>query len=106
MSVALIETLGLSHYFKANLGADTLAVRKPDPLHLLTTLERLGQPVEEAVMLGDSMTDVKTAKAAGVPIVAVSFGYTDIPAADFGAEAVSHHFDQALAAIQMCHTSR
>lgn len=106
MSIALIETLQLDHYFDVNLGADSLAVRKPDPLHLLTTIERLGRTVGDTVMLGDSMVDVHTAKAARVPIVAVSFGFSSIPATAFGAEAVIDHYNDALAAIGLVHKER
>ncbi len=106
MSIALIETLQLDHYFDVNLGADSLAVRKPDPLHLLTTIDQLGKSTADTVMLGDSMVDVNTAKAARVPIVAVSFGFSHIPAIEFGAEAVIDHYNEALEAIALVHSKR
>ncbi len=106
MSVALIKTLQLDHYFDVNLGADSLAVRKPDPLHLLTTIDRLGVSADQTVMLGDSMVDVNTAKAAHVPIVAVSFGFSHIPATAFGAEAVIDHYNDALDAVTRVHSKR
>ena len=56
------------------LGADTLAVRKPDPEHLFETARRAGGDPAQCVLIGDSDTDRKTAKAAGVPCVLVTFG--------------------------------
>lgn len=54
---------------------DTLATRKPDPAPLLHCLEKLGCTTDETVMVGDSINDIKAAKAAGVPIVCVNYGY-------------------------------
>jgi len=67
-------------------------VKKPDATHLLTTLERMGGRRTSAVMVGDSETDLAAARNAGVPVVLVSFGYTMIPAADLGADAVIDDF--------------
>jgi phosphoglycolate phosphatase len=106
MSVALIEALGLSPFFMANLGADSLDVRKPDPRHLLETIARIDGAPQSTVMVGDSMTDVNTARNAGVPIVAVSFGYTTIAATEFGADALIDHFDALDDALARAHLSR
>src|SRR5690348_11012823 len=73
MAVSLITRLGLGSLFGAICGADTFAFRKPDPRHLLETIERAGGDPERALMIGDSRTDIDTAKAAGIPVVAVDF---------------------------------
>ena len=69
-------------------------MRKPDP-EMLRLHHRAGRRRRSAhaVMVGDSMTDVATARAAGMPVIAVDFGYTDIPPAEFGADRLISHFD-------------
>jgi phosphoglycolate phosphatase len=99
MSRALLDALCLSAFFRANLGGDSLAVRKPDPRHLTETITRMGADGHAVVMVGDSSVDVATAKAAGVPVVAVSFGFNDRPVAELGADAIIDHFAEAPAAL-------
>ena len=70
----LLTRLGVRDAFDAMLGADTLAVRKPDPEHLFETARRAGGHPEKCLLIGDSDTDRKTARAAGVPCVLVTFG--------------------------------
>ncbi len=99
LSVRLLNTLGLSSRFAAVCGQDTFAMRKPDPDMLRLTIARAGGDTGHAVMVGDSMTDVATAKAAAVPVIAVDFGYTDIAAAELGADRLISHFDALPAAV-------
>ena len=80
-------------HFDAVLGSDSLPVRKPDPLHLTETIRQAGGDPARAVMVGDSATDVNTARAANIPVVLVSFGYTQIPARELGADRVIDRFD-------------
>jgi phosphoglycolate phosphatase len=84
----LLAELEMDHLFHAIAGRDTLPVCKPDPEHLLGAVRMAGGEGQQVVMVGDSATDVKTAKAAGVPSIVVSFGYTEIPPRDLGADAV------------------
>jgi phosphoglycolate phosphatase len=84
----LLDRLGLSPYFGAVLGGDSLAVKKPDAGHILGVIERLGGDPARALMVGDSETDVSGARNAGVPVVAVTWGYTAVPVAELGADAV------------------
>ena len=70
----LLTKLGVRDAFGAMVGADTLAIRKPDPEHLFETARRAGGDPAQCVLIGDSDTDRKTAKAAGVPCVLVTFG--------------------------------
>lgn len=84
----LVSELGVSSYFDAIQGSCTGLPRKPDPAPLLKTIERLGTTPAATLYVGDSETDVVTARAAGVAVVLVSYGYTDRPAADLGADRV------------------
>jgi phosphoglycolate phosphatase len=74
LAVDLIEALGVTALFDALIGADTLPVRKPDPEPLRQAVARAGGALEQSLLLGDTQTDYDTARAAGVPIVLVSFG--------------------------------
>lgn len=94
MSVELLESLGLSERFKAICGQDTFAHRKPDPRHLTLTIKAAGGSPGNAIMVGDSETDIKTAIAAGIPVVAVDFGYTDRHVSNFDPSHVISHFDE------------
>ena len=94
LSVALLEALGLADRFAAIVGADTAPAAKPDPRHLTLTVERAGGRIDRSVMVGDSASDLGAARAAGVPVILVSFGYTDIPARDLGPDGLIDHFDQ------------
>lgn len=91
-SIALLDALGLGHRFAAICGRDTFPWFKPDPRHLTLTIEKAGGALAGSIMVGDSITDVSTAKAAGVPAIAVSFGYTDIAPHDLGADALVDSF--------------
>lgn len=92
-SVALIGALGLENYFAAICGQDTFAFRKPDPRHLTETINLAGGDPYNALMVGDSQTDIDTAKAAGIPVAAVDFGYTDRHVREFEPTLVISHFD-------------
>ena len=81
-SVKLLDAMGLASYFSVVAGADTFPVRKPNPGHLLLAIERAGGDPTAAVMIGDSQPDVATARAAGIPVIVVSFGYSDVPPAE------------------------
>jgi phosphoglycolate phosphatase len=79
LAVRLLKTLRLAQHFNAICGQDTFGVQKPDPQVLRLTVLRVGGELKRAVMIGDSGTDVRTARAAQVPIIAVDFGYTEVP---------------------------
>ncbi len=89
----LLNTLEIAHYFPVVIGGDTLDVRKPDPLHLTEAVTRLGGDVGGTVMVGDSSPDIRAAEAASIPSICVTFGYTDIPAPDLGADHLIDHYD-------------
>lgn len=98
-SRTILDRLDLSRFFRAVVGGDSLGVRKPDPGHITGTLDRLGGE-GWAVMIGDSKNDINAARAAGVPSIVVSFGYTQIPPADLGADRLIDHFDALIPTLQ------
>ncbi len=89
----LLRALKLADRFAYIAGGDSFEFRKPDPRHLIEAIERAGGNPECAVLVGDSETDVITAKAAEIPVIAVSFGYTDIPPAALGADRLVHKYE-------------
>lgn len=98
MTELLVEALGWRDRFAAIVCADTLTVRKPDPAPLIEAIARAGGG--KAAFVGDSITDADTARAAGVPFVAVSFGYSDRPVAALGADAVIDSYAALILALE------
>jgi phosphoglycolate phosphatase len=99
LSIALLDALALTGRFAAVIGADAAPAPKPDPRHLLTAIAAAGGDPRRAVMVGDSFADVGAAKAAGVPVVVVSFGYTEVPSAELGGDRLIDRFDQLQAQV-------
>jgi phosphoglycolate phosphatase len=99
LSQSILAGLDLSRYFDAVVGGDSLSAQKPDAAPLRAAITRAGGEVGRAVMVGDSITDVGAARAAGVPVILVSFGYSGVPARTLGADLVIDHFDQLLGAL-------
>ena len=98
-AVALLEALGVRGRFPVVVGKDTFAFSKPDPRHITATVARAGGDPDRAVMVGDSRADVAAAKAAGIPVVGVTFGYTPVPMRDLAPDWVIDHFDELWAAV-------
>jgi len=96
----LLRRLGVRDAFGAVLGADTLPVRKPDPEHFRETARRIGAIPERSVMLGDTVTDLMTARAAGVPVALTSFGFAAEPLAELAPDAVFGHYDELAAVME------
>jgi len=96
---AVLQSMGLARFFAAVAGGDSLPVRKPSPGHLLGTLAMMDAGPENAVMIGDSPADVATALNAGVPVIAVSYGYRRVPAESMGADILIENFAEIPGAI-------
>jgi len=104
MAVKLLTGLGVAQRFRAICGQDSAlidgkAVQKPDPRALLYAITQAGGAPEHSIMIGDSRTDIDTAKAAGIPVIAVDFGYTDVPVRQLGPDRVISHFDALWDAV-------
>ena len=93
LALILIEELGLTRHFAVLLGADSLPVKKPDPRHLLETIARVGGTPDRSVLVGDTVTDRDTARAAGVPCVLVGFGPDGGAVTALEPEAIVPHYD-------------
>ena len=102
----LLESLGLAPRFAAIAGRDTFKVHKPDPGHLLQTITHANGLPSHAIMIGDSNVDIATAKAASIPVIAVSFGYCEPPVAHYAPDFMIDHYDDLDAAIDSAHVGR
>ena len=71
----LLKGIGMAHYFDIVLAGDTLPEKKPSPLPLLHSAKFFGVPVEQLLLVGDSLSDVMAARAAGCPVFCVPYGY-------------------------------
>jgi phosphoglycolate phosphatase len=91
LSRRLLEALGLSGRFAAICGADTFGVSKPDPVILRQTVAKAGGAVTSSIMVGDSGNDIGVARRVGMPVIGVSFGYTDVPIAELKPDRLIHH---------------
>jgi phosphoglycolate phosphatase len=93
MTKLVLKTLGLDQYFDAVTGGDNVPHRKPDGRHITHTLDLMGKRYARAVMVGDSEIDVAAGKDAGVPVIAVTYGYTHVAVADLGADVLIDRFN-------------
>lgn len=92
LTTLLLDELDLTRHFGAVIGAGHRPYNKPDPRHVLDVVSALGGEAKRAVMVGDSAVDVNAAKAAGIPVVVVTYGYTTEPADTLGADALTGNF--------------
>lgn len=99
LSRRLLDALGMSARFAAICGQDTFAIQKPDPEILRRTIWQAGGDVAHAVMVGDSQSDIGAARAAGVPVVAVDFGYTETPVNELNPDHIISHFNALPEAV-------
>ena len=96
----ILDHFGIAQRFASVAGRDSFPFHKPDPRHLTLTIEAAGGDPARAVMIGDSRTDIATAKAAGIPTICVPFGYTDVPIETLEPDVVIQHFDALPAAVR------
>jgi phosphoglycolate phosphatase len=99
-TIDILEALGLSAFFGAVIGGDTLPERKPHPAPILLALERLGVSPKAALMVGDNYHDVQAARAAGVRAFAVTYGYSHKPHAELGADRLIDTMSELLPIVE------
>ena len=95
----LLASLRIADRFAAVSGRDTFPFFKPDPRHLTETIRRAGGSLHRAVMIGDSSTDIAAAKAARIPVIAVTFGYSETPIRELGSDLCIDHFSELPEAV-------
>jgi phosphoglycolate phosphatase len=100
LSKLLLDQLGLSSRFAAICGADTFGVSKPDPVILRETVARAGGLIAGAIMVGDAGPDIGVARRAGIPVIGVEFGYTEVPIADLKPDLLISHMRDLPDAIE------
>jgi phosphoglycolate phosphatase len=100
LSRLLLDKLGLTARFATICGADTFGVSKPDPVILQQTVARAGGRLASTIMVGDAGTDIGVARRSGVPVIGVSFGYTEIPIADLKPDRLIGHMHELPAAVE------
>jgi phosphoglycolate phosphatase len=100
LSKLLLDQLGLSGRFSAICGADTFGISKPDPIILQQTVARAGGSLAATIMVGDAGPDVGVARRAGVPVIGVEFGYTDVPIAELKPDRLIGHMRDLPAAVE------
>ena len=100
LSKLLLDRLGLSARFAAICGADTFGIAKPDPAILRQTVARAGGEMSSTVMVGDAGPDIGVARRAGVPVIGVEFGYTEVPIAELKPDLLIGHMNQLPAAVE------
>lgn len=99
LTLPLLATLDLDKHFDAIVGGDSYAKAKPHAEPLLGAIDRAGGQVKGSIMVGDSVTDIDAARNAGIPVIAVDFGYTPVPVRELGPDRVISHYDELAAAV-------
>jgi phosphoglycolate phosphatase len=100
LSKLLLDRLGLTARFAAICGADTFGIAKPDPTILRQTVARAGGDMSSMVMVGDAGPDIGVARRAGVPVIGVTFGYTEVPIAELKPDLLIAHMRELPAAVE------
>ena len=96
----LLEALDYAEAFETICGQDTFTVCKPHPDALRQTIVKAGGDPTRAVMVGDSETDILTAQAAGIPVIAVDFGYSEAPVASYKPTTIISHYAALVKAVE------
>lgn len=99
-TLVALEVLGLDRFLQTIVCAEDAPHRKPDGRHVTLTLDKMNAKPEVAVMVGDSETDIQAARNAGIPAIAVSYGYCHSPLEELGAEMIIHHFSDLPQALE------
>ncbi|MEJ7925577.1 HAD family hydrolase [Sphingobium sp. AN641] len=97
-AVPLMHQLGLADRFASIIGGDTVGIAKPDPAPIHAMIERAGGG--RCIFLGDTINDIAGARNAGIPSIAVSFGFLDGPVEHLNADAVIDHFDELVPMLE------
>jgi phosphoglycolate phosphatase len=94
LSVQLLDALEMTSRFAAVVGPDAAPAAKPDPRHIAAAVMAAGGRLDRSLMVGDSITDFNAARATGVPVLLVPFGYSEVAAATLSADAFCETWDE------------
>ncbi|NBB41906.1 HAD-IA family hydrolase [Sphingobium yanoikuyae] len=97
-TIPLLHQLGLFDRFASVVAGDTVGIAKPDPAPIHAMIERAGGG--RTIFLGDTVNDIAGARNAGIPSIAVSFGFLDGPVENLEADGVIHHFDELVPMLE------
>ncbi len=97
---ALLDALDMSAMFEAIVGGDTFELPKPDAMPVLGAIDQAGGDPARAIMIGDSRTDIDAARAARIPVIAVTFGYTPVPVTELSPDVVISDFADLERAVE------
>ena len=100
MTEIVLKIMGLDVYFAGVCGDHPSLPKKPDPAMIKETLRRMGAENLPAIMIGDSITDIKAARNANIPVIAVAYGYAKIPPEQLGGDILIEEFAQLPAALK------
>jgi phosphoglycolate phosphatase len=100
MTEILLGEIGMTHFFGSIHGAGRTAKNKPDAMHLNAVIEELGADRAHSVMVGDSAPDVAVARAVGIPVIVMDYGYTPVPPGELGADAVTGDFREVPTLVE------
>jgi phosphoglycolate phosphatase len=98
-TIGVLEGVGIAGYFTAVLGGDAVPLKKPDPRHLLAALDALGARSDAAAMIGDNENDYAAARAAGIPILLMRYGYLRAAPESLAPDAWLDRFDEVPQAV-------
>lgn len=99
MSRIVLDALGMDRFFRSVIGGDVLDVKKPDAGHVFAVLDEMEVARDGAVFVGDSPTDMAAARNAGLPSVAVAYGYSKVPADALDADVLIEDFSALPEAV-------
>ena len=99
-TIAVVEGLGLAELFDGIAGGDRFPVKKPHPDHLLRLIAELGAEPRASAMIGDNENDAAAARAVGLPLVLMRYGYSRVDPESLGADALLDHFSELPPALE------
>ncbi|MFJ6327785.1 MULTISPECIES: HAD family hydrolase [unclassified Rhizobium] len=94
----LLCELDMIELFADVVGIDAVSASKPAAAHLIEAISAVGGEISRSIMVGDAEADARCARAAGVPLILVSFGYTEIPAVELAPDVLLHRFEDLVGA--------
>ncbi len=92
----IINGLDASSLFDVITGGDSYKFKKPDPKHLIKTIEKSKNKIEKAIMVGDSVNDIECAKKANIKNIVVSFGYSNISVEKLNADLIMNNYSDLV----------